>query len=230
MSGLIGLGGQAVNLGSTVYSMFFADNKKSEIGVIALDVLVSENLKLPSDVTKYPVETGGEEISDHITQGNEELSITGSIASSSSELFAFSFAPCTSKFIDAISKLRSMHKDRQPITVITGLGKYEDMAFTSLSIIRSNSGKDGGWLTINADLRHIKKVSLKQADMPEDKSASDTKGKTGKTEKSTGQSGNADKPPSKDAETITRKVVREQLGIDTSKSRPLIGAGDVINP
>ena len=229
MSGLIGLGGQAVNLGSTVYSMFFADNKKSEIGVIALDVLVSENLKLPSDVTKYPVETGGEEISDHITQGNEELSITGSIASSSSELFAFSFAPCTSKFIDAISKLRSMHKDRQPITVITGLGKYENMAFTSLSIIRSNSGKDGGWLTINADLRHIKKVSLKQADMPdEQKASSDTKGKTGKSEKSTGQSGNADKPPEQ-GENPFRKIAREHLGYKPPAT-PLIGSGGIINP
>ena len=223
MSGLIGLGGQAVNLGSTVYSMFFADNKKSEIGVIALDVLVSENLKLPSDVTKYPVETGGEEISDHITQGNEELSITGSIASSSNELFAFSFAPCTSKFIDAVSKLRSMHKDRQPITVITGLGKYEDMAFTNLSITRSNSGKDGGWLTINADLRHIKKVSLKQADMPdEQKAASDAKGKTGKSEKSTGQSGNADKPP--EDESILHSI-KDSGGKYIDKAKSLLGIG-----
>jgi hypothetical protein len=116
-----------------------------------------------------------------------------------------------------------MHKDRQPITVITGLGKYEDMAFTSLSIIRSNSGKDGGWLTINADLRHIKKVSLKQADLPaEDKAAPTAKGKTGKTEKPGGQSGNADKPP--EDESIAHKI-KENGGKYVDQAKSFLGLG-----
>jgi len=197
MSGIVGLVGQAVNLGSTAFSMFFAGNTKSTIGVISLDVLVTENLSLPSDVTKYPVEDGGEEISDHITQGNEELTITGSVSSTSGDIFSFEFGPCTAKLINAISQLRSMHKDRKPITVVTGLGKYEDMAFTSLSINRGSGNKGGAWIDINASLRHIKKVSLKKADLPEDKAAASPgpKGKTGTTEKKTGQSGNADTPP-----------------------------------
>src|SRR5580765_2021239 len=72
----------------------------SQIGYLELDVLVTENLSLPSDVTKYPIEDGSE-ISDHITQGSEELTITGSIATASS--FGLSFSGfCKSKLIDAV--------------------------------------------------------------------------------------------------------------------------------
>ena len=43
------------------------------------------------------------------------------------------------------------------------------MAFTQLTIDRNNSPQTGGqWLTINATLRKIRKVSLKQADLPPD--------------------------------------------------------------
>src|SRR5262252_6378383 len=119
----------------------FWPTQHSTLGVLSLDVLVSENLKLPSEVTKYPVEDGSGDISDHITQNNEELSITGSVASS--ELFAieFSFTGCYSKLINAVDQLRQMHKQRQPIEIVTGLGRYTNMAFTNLSLNRGSGDK-----------------------------------------------------------------------------------------
>jgi hypothetical protein len=85
-----------------------------------------------------------------------------------------------------------MHKDRKPITVVTGLGRYEEMAFTTLTLDRSNSNSTGGqWLQINATLRKIKKVTLKQTDLPPEKASGQdgAKGKTGKTEKKTTNGG-----------------------------------------
>lgn len=178
------------------FSMFF-QTQQSQIGYLSLDVLVSENITLPSKVTEYPVEDGNEDISDHITAGNEEITINGAISASSS--FGMEFGSrCYSKLIDAIDQLRKMHKERKTFTVVTGLGKYEDMAFTNLTIDRNNSPTLGGqWLTINASLRKIRKVSLKQADLPPDNASttSGAKGKTGATAKKAGQSGKASYDP-----------------------------------
>jgi len=167
---------------------------QTKLGLLSLDALVSENLKLPSDVTKYPVEDGSEEISDHITQSNEELSITGNVSASAILSLEFG-SDCKTRLIDAVTQLRSMHKDRKPVTVVTGLGQYKDMAFTSMSVTRSNGKNGGHWIDINADLRHIKKVSLKQAQLPPDKAAAPAKGKTGDTHSPTNKGGASDEPP-----------------------------------
>ena len=201
----------------SIFSAIFV--KKSTVGFLSLDVLVSENLKLPSEVTKYPVEDGSEEISDHITQQNEELSITGSV--SSSEILSLEFGSCMTKLINAVDQMRSMHKERKPVTVVTGLGKYEEMAFTDLSITRGNGAGGGGWLDINASLRKIKKVALKETELPPDKADPNGsgKGKTGTSERKSGTSGNSEKPPSN--ENPFRKIAREQGGYNPP-AKPLI--------
>jgi len=201
---------------SSIIGMFF--KKKSTVGYLTLDVLVTENISLPSDVTKYPVEDGSEEISDHITRNSEELSITGSVASS--DILAFEFGPCTSKLIKAVDQLRSMHKERKLVTVVTGLGKYEDMAFTSLTINRSNSANGGGWIDINANLRKIKKVSNKPTTLPPDKANGATKGKTGKTADKSGTTGNTEKPPNNDNPTRNDLIMK---GLYKPPATPLIG-------
>lgn len=196
MSGIIGgISGAVSSVASgatSIFSMFFG-NTRSKVGYLELDVLVTENLSLPSDVTKYPIEDGSE-ISDHITQGSEELNITGSISGSTSFGLSYFGDPtklgsCRSKIIDAVDTLRKMHKERKVIKVVTGLGKYEDMAFTALSLNRGSGDKGGNWIDINASLRKIKKVKLKTADLPAEQAKGDAKGKTGKTESKTGKSG-----------------------------------------
>jgi len=182
--------------------MFF-QNQQSKLGALFLDVLVSEQINLPSKVTMYPIETGDGEISDHIVRSQEEITITGAIAAGSSEIslsgiakavsggsFGVEFGPlCYTKLIDAIDKLRTMHKDRQIVSVVTGLGKYDNMAFTTLTIDRSNSANTGGqWLQVNATLRKIKKVTLKKADLPSEQTSGTATGKSGQTEKKTNQS------------------------------------------
>lgn len=172
------------------------ESRKSQIGYLFLDVLIQENLSLPSDVTMYPIEDGSEDISDHITQNNEELTIIGSISSATS--FGMEFGPlCYSKMIDAVDQLRTMHKERKTVKITTGLGTYEDMAFTNLMVQRQAGDKGGQWLDINCTLRKIKKVSLKETDLPPDRAAStgSTKGKTGQSERKSGKSGESSNTP-----------------------------------
>lgn len=198
MSGFIGPAFGAVSVAasgaSSVFSMFYG-TARSQIGYLELDVLVTENLSLPSDVTKYPIEDGSE-ISDHITQGSEELNITGSISGSTSfglDFFGdpFSAGSCKSKMIDAVDTLRKMHKERKVVKVITGLGTYEDMGFTALSFNRQSGDKGGNWIDINASLRKIVKVKLKETELPPEQAspAGGTKGRTGKTETKGGKTG-----------------------------------------
>lgn len=178
---------------------FFAETSKTYLGYLYLDVLTTETLTLPSDVTKYPVEDGNEDISDHITRNNEELEISGLVSAATS--FGMEFgSKCYSKMIDAVDQLRTMHTERKTITVVTGLGQYDDFAFTSLVITRSASDKGGQWLDIKANMRQIKKVELKKTDLPAD-TASKTDGtnpsqKTGKSESRTGKSGESSTAPS----------------------------------
>jgi hypothetical protein len=173
----------------------FQSNPLSQLSYLSLDVLVTETVTLPSDVTKYPIEDGSGDFTDHITAHNEEIKISGMISAATS--FGMEFGPlCYSKMIDAIDQLRKMHKERTTVTVQTGLGKYEDMAFTDLSIERSNSATAGGqWLTINAGLRKIIKVTLKTAELPPDQAASSVAGKTGKTEQKVSKSDSSNEPP-----------------------------------
>lgn len=181
-----------------IFSMFY-QTQRSTLGHLTLDVLNQENIGLPNNVTQYPVEDGGQEISDHITMSSETLQISGSV--SSVDAVGIEFGRCTSKLIDAIQMLREMHKNREVIKVVTGLGVYEDMAFSKMDIARSASGDRGGnWLDISANMIKITKIALAQAELPPDKvvaepAAAGTKGRVDKTEKPTGQSGNASKEP-----------------------------------
>jgi hypothetical protein len=194
---LSGIGDAIGDAASDVFS-FFSETSKTTLGYLYLDVLTTETLTLPSDVTKYPVEDGNGDISDHITMNNEELEIDGLVSAATS--FGMEFgSKCYSKMIDAIDQLRTMHEERQPITVVTGLGQYEEFAFTGLTVTRTSGDKGGQWLSIKANLRKIKKVALKKTDLPADTKTDGTgsaSGKTGSTENRTGKSGESSTPPS----------------------------------
>jgi hypothetical protein len=170
-----------------LFTMLF-ETQRSTLGLVTLDVLAKEDLELPSEVTQYPVEDGGQDISDHITQGTESLSITGSVSSANME--AFELTGCSAKLLDIVETFRDMHADRQPVTVVTSLGVYEDMGFNGVTLSRSNAADKGGnWLEINAKLIQVIKVALEEGELPPDKvdpadgdKEGATKNKAGKTE------------------------------------------------
>lgn len=146
-------------------------DRRTKIGSLILDVLTTEEIDFSSDVTKYPTEDGSV-ITDHITEGNEKIRISGMIgtrdvAGGFGNLSGLVNTPDSSvKLVTIVEILRTMHKARQLITVSTGQMLYQDMAFTSLNAQRSSDGDGGNWLSIKAEMTKVIKVKLKTADVP----------------------------------------------------------------
>ncbi|EHL99385.1 hypothetical protein HMPREF9946_03147 [Acetobacteraceae bacterium AT-5844] len=171
----------------------FADRAHTQLGMLMLDVLVSEEVDLAAEVTRYPVEDGTV-ISDHVTQGVETIRISGMVSTASVAAFSFSSGTGSMKLVDAVEKLRAMHKARALVTVSTGQMVYEDFAFTNLNAIRSNGEKGGNWLQVRAELVKVRKVTLKTAEVPEAPARPPARGRAGQTNTPAGRSGSTSTP------------------------------------
>jgi hypothetical protein len=147
---------------SFISLLFGLGGQQSTLGTLTLDVLLNEETRLTSNVSKYPVEDGSPP-SDNITIENEGLSITGKVTGAG-VLFFQGLGP--SKLIAAKATLRQLYLARTPITVITGGDVYENMAIVDLNLTRNNSGEA---LLIDAQLQQIRKVILRRADLPPQK-------------------------------------------------------------
>lgn len=167
-------------------SVFSFSDRRSQLGALVLDVLISEEIDLAAEVTRYPVEDGTT-ISDHITQGVETVRISGMVSTASVAAFSFSAAPGMVKLVDAVEKLRAMHKARAVVTISTGQMVYKDMAFTSLNAVRTAGERGGNWLSIKGELVKVRKVKLKQAEVPAEPVAEPAKGRAGQTNKPAGK-------------------------------------------
>lgn len=149
---------------------------KTEIGMLFLDVLTSEEIAFDGQATKYPVEDGTV-ISDHILEGSKTLKIAGLI--STTEAYSFNLGGGKSRLIDALQTMEQLKKERKLIVVTTGLTQYEDMAIENLRASRSsNAPRDGNWFEVQVELRHIKKVTLRTAQV---NAAEPAAGRTGQT-------------------------------------------------
>lgn len=176
-------------------AVFMTTDRRTRLGVLLLDVLLTEEVEFESQATLYPVEDGTE-ISDHITQGAEKIRI-GGVVSTADASGGFGIAATlgfgvdnSAKLIDVIEALRTMHKNRELVTVSTGQLVYEQMAFTSLNAQRSADGQGGNWVSVKAELVKIRKVSLKTADVPAPENIIEAgpAGRAGETNKPAGRS------------------------------------------
>jgi hypothetical protein len=172
----------------------FSDRSRSQLGMLILDVLVSEEIDLAAEVTRYPVEDGTI-ISDHITQGVETIRISGMVSTASVAAFSFSAGPGSIKLVDAVEKLRAMHKARALVTISTGQMLYEDFAFTNLNAVRSNGDKGGNWLQVRGELIKVRKSRLKTADVPAEQAArAPARGRAGATNTPAGRTSSTSTP------------------------------------
>lgn len=155
--------------------------KRTVIGVLELDALLTESTSLRSQITEYPVEDGSV-ISDHITQDSETLSIEGVITGAGT---LFNISEGKAKLIVAKEALRELHKKRELITVVTGIDVYEDFAIESCEISRNN--EDGEQFSVNLELKKINKVTLRTEEIPPEKNKGKATGKAGKTKTKAGK-------------------------------------------
>ncbi len=191
--------------------MIFGWGGGSSIGVIPLDALISEATELESQATSYAVEDGPP-VTDHIVQDSERLALDGWVTAAQVTLLglgvqraggAVSLGTGRQKLISAKAALRKIHADRLPITVTTGLDVYVDFAMTRCSIGRTNDGGDK--FSITAELRKIRKVTLRQADIPPEKTSGTASGKAGGTKTNAGKA-NGGEPSAREQSELKGKV------------------------
>lgn len=176
-------------------SMIFGWNGGSSIGTVPLDALLSEKTTLNSRATSYAVEDGPP-VTDHVVQESEQLTLDGWVTAADITLLGglnprglgLGGAPAgvgRSKLISAKDALRKIHADRLPVTIATGLDVYVDFVMESCSIGRSNGGGDR--FEISAGFKRIRKVTLRQADIPPEKTSGTATGKAGATRTNAGK-------------------------------------------
>lgn len=171
-------------------AMVFGWNGGTSIGTVALDALVSEKTSLNSRATDYAVEDGPP-VTDHVVQESELLTLDGWVtAAEVSLLGGLSAKAGRSKLISAKDALRKIHADRLPITVTTGLDVYVDVVMERCEIGRTNEGGDR--FEISADFKRIRKVTLRQADIPQEKTSGSATGKAGQTKANAGKTNGAE--------------------------------------
>lgn len=157
--------------------LFPSSKSKTAIGGLTLDILSTEEREWTGGATKYPVETGVE-ISDHIKQGSIRVRISGEICSAE----GYYMRDTKTSMLDALELLDDMHKARKEITIVTGLTQYTNMAVERLSATRSNSDDGGGnWLKISAEFTKIEKVTSRTAEVQEQQTSGETRGRAGRT-------------------------------------------------
>ena len=167
-------------------------DRRTQLGILLLDVLMTEEIDFASQVTMYPVENGST-ITDHVTQGVKTVRLgglmsTANVSGAGSNVAGFGFGfDGSAKVIDVIESLETMHKTRALISVSTGQMVYQNMAFTSMNAQRSSDGKGGNWLSIKAELVEVRKVTLKTADVPAENVAAPAKGRAGATATAAGR-------------------------------------------
>ncbi len=119
-----------------------------------LDMVETEQHDMSADVTKHPVESGAT-ISDHVIFSPRELTLTNAVVSNT-PLGSVALDP--SRLIGkpasfAYERLKKVFTDKQPVTVITALEKYENMVLDKLTVPVEH--KTFGGLVFTAHFTHI---------------------------------------------------------------------------
>jgi len=169
-------------------SMIFGWNGGSSIGTLPLDALVNEKTTLTSRVTSFAVEDGPP-VTDHVVADSEQLTLDGWVTAADISLLGglrgAALGAGRSKLIGAKDALRKIHADRLPITITTGLDVYADFVMESCSIGRTNGAGDR--FELSASFKRIRKVTLRQADIPPEKTSGSATGKAGATKANAGK-------------------------------------------
>lgn len=159
-----------------IYGFSFFKDRLSTIGKIELDVLTKEEISLPGEVTRYPVEDGVE-ISDHIILKADELRIEGLVSHASGRLLDISglFEKQT-KLLDTVDAIAELRELRDLVQITTGLTTYYDMALVNAKITRESGGRGGNWIHVDFEFRQVITVELRTTLVP---AAPETANRTG---------------------------------------------------
>jgi hypothetical protein len=125
----------------------------NRVSTLQIDVTVKESHRLPSTVTEKPVEDGSV-ISDTVVLQNAKLAISG----------IFVDDRAGKSWGEKWQALQEIRRQRQPFSVVTSLGVYENMIFTNISTDRDVA--TAGALFFDADLIQIRIISGQSVRVP----------------------------------------------------------------
>lgn len=133
-----------------------------------LDLVETEEHSLQSDITEHAVEDGSD-ISDNIRRKPRELTLTnavvsntpiGQVALDDSRILIDGAPPPA---MDAYRILEQIWLDGEPVTIVTGLKKYDLMGLAELTINRD--AKSAGGLVFTAHFKEIRLAKNKRVKM-----------------------------------------------------------------
>jgi hypothetical protein len=108
----------------------------ASINGFLLDINVSEEHQLESEVTDHPVERGGD-ITDNVRPKPIVVTVESLVSDSPLGFVAQSRTPGTLPTDEALALLRRIRQSREPVAIETSLGRYENMVLQSLRIPRN---------------------------------------------------------------------------------------------
>lgn len=135
-------------------SIFFRDKTKKKIGDIELDVALLEDYSFESEVTQWPIETGAV-VSDFIRNKPDRISIQGFVTNSPIQILGGNLGDLVRGTVEnnvelTFEALETLHRNREPVTIVAGLKTYDNMAIERISIPRSRETGEAISFTVEA--------------------------------------------------------------------------------
>jgi hypothetical protein len=139
-----------------VLSLLYGKNKyaktqvSSNFGSVVFDTVTIEDHRYQARATQYPVEFGQGQliISDHIFKQPEVVNISGIISDTPLSIFS-----TFNRSVAAFNQLVELFNRRLPVTLVTGIKVYTNMAIVTLDVPRNV--KTGQTLTFNIEFQKI---------------------------------------------------------------------------
>jgi len=151
----------------------FGDKKKMKIGLVKFDASVSETHTKRNSVPQHPVEVG-KNVSDHIRQEPDEITING-IVTDNPIIFLASIqaeSPLTGDLTAvndradlAYAELQRVMNDGELVSIITTLREYQNMALTEMAIQRDAA--NGNQMNATISAREVRIVTTETTAAPE---------------------------------------------------------------
>lgn len=161
----------------------------SQIGDLAIDVVIDHNASFDSETTDNPVETGWT-VSDHVIREPLRLSMTAIITPTPVTYFNAFGGANLDRMSEAAAYLMQLWKQGEPVTVTLPDAIYDNMLMTRCPLARNV--QNGFCYQLALEFKHITFVEQKTEEIPEDTASGDAVGKAGETGKDAGTAAQVD--------------------------------------
>lgn len=148
---------------------------------LTIDVLMSRETTLNSEVSEYPVEDGFP-VSDHVTR--KPLTLSMECVFTPSPVTWGGRSQSSGRMADVARQLQEIYKKGEPITVTVPDAIYPNMIMTHAPLPRSLS--DGVCYRLQIDFVQVRIVKQKTAEVDEENSGEEAQGMAGESEKDAG--------------------------------------------